>query len=83
MHASITDDRYVSESTWLTLSSTTIHWMMVATLLATTASLFFVSSGMDEAAIIPLVSVAGVLALGAVLFTAFDYCRAEGVPLIE
>lgn len=83
MHASITDDRYISESTWLTLSSTTVHGMMIASLLATTAFLLFMSSGMHEAAIVPLVSVAGVLALGFVLFTAFDYCRAEGVPMIE
>lgn len=83
MHASMTDERRISESTWLTLSSATTHGMMVATLLATTAFLFFISSGMHEAAVVPLVSVAGVLALGAVLFTAFDYCRVEGVPLIE
>jgi uncharacterized membrane protein len=57
--------------------------MMVAMMLATAASLFLMSSGMYEEAIVPIVSVVGVVALGFVLFKLFEYGRVEGVPLIE
>ena len=83
MHPSMEEERYVPESTWLTLSSKTLHGMMIAAMLATAVSLFLMSSGMYETSIVPIVSVIGVAALGFVLVKAFDHFRVEGVPLLE
>ncbi len=73
--------RYVSDATWLKLSSETLNRMMAATLLATTVYLFLISSGMHETAIIPIVSVVGVMAIGFALIKVFEHFRAEGTPL--
>jgi multisubunit Na+/H+ antiporter MnhC subunit len=83
MRSSMGRRRYVSESTWLTLSRETLNGMMVAALLATAASFFLISSGMHETAIVPIVSAVGVIAIGFALVTLFDHWRVEGVPLIE
>jgi hypothetical protein len=77
------EGRYVSESTWIKLGGETLNGMMVAAMLATAASLFLMSSGMYETAIVPIVSVVGVMVLGFVLFKFFEYLRVEGAPLIE
>lgn len=82
MRSSIGEGRYVSEATWLKLSGKTLNGMMVAVMLATAAFLFLMSSGMHETAIVPIVSVVGVLALGFVLFKVFEYLRVEGRQLI-
>jgi hypothetical protein len=83
MRSSMVEGRYVPEATWVKLSSETLNGMMVAAMLATAASLFLMSSGMYEEAIVPIVSVVGVMALGFVLFKVFEYLRVEGAPLIE
>lgn len=77
------EERYIPESTWFTLSGKTLHGMMVATMLATAASLFLISSGMHEMSLVPIVSVIGIVALGFVLLKAFEQARVEGVPIIE
>lgn len=76
------EGRYVSKATWLKLSGETLNGMMVAAMLATATSLFLMSLGMHETAIVPIVSVIGVLALGFALFKIFEYLRVEGTPLI-
>lgn len=73
--------QYVSEATWRKLSGATLNGMMVAATLATATSLFLISSGMHETAIVPIVSVVGVLALGFVLLKAFERLRVEGTPI--
>lgn len=77
------EERYVPESAWLNLGSKTLNGMMMAAMLATAASLFLMSSGMHETAIVPIVSVIGIMALGFALFKIFEHFRIEGVPLIE
>ena len=77
------EERYIPESTWFTLSSKTLHGMMGATMLATVASLFLISSGMHEISLVPIVSVIGIVALGFVLLKAFEQARFEGVSIIE
>lgn len=74
---------YVSDTTWLRLSSETLNGMMVAALLATAASLFFISSGMHETAVIPIVSAVGVMAIGFALVKLFRALRNESAPLID
>lgn len=77
------EGRHVSEATWLKLSDEILNGMMVATMLATAASLSLMSSGMHETAIVPIVSVVGVLALGFVHVKIFECLRIEGTPLID
>lgn len=83
MRSSMVEGRYVSEATWLKLSSETLNGMMIAAMLATAASLFFMSSGMHEMAVVPIISVVGVLALGFILFKFSEHFRADGTSLIE
>ncbi|WP_231187756.1 hypothetical protein [Haladaptatus sp. DYF46] len=71
----------MSNATWLKLSSETLNGMMVAVLLATTASLFLISSGMHETAIIPIVSIVVVMVIGFALVKAFEYFRVEDTLL--
>ena len=74
---------HVSDATWLKLSSETLNGMMVAALLATAASLFLISSGMHETAVIPIVSAVGVMAIGFALVKLFRALRNESAPLID
>lgn len=74
--------RHVSDATWLRLSSETLNGMMVAALLATAASLFLISSGMHETAIIPIVSAVGVMTIGFALVKLFEHFRVEDAPLV-
>ncbi|MFC6723117.1 hypothetical protein ACFQE1_01660 [Halobium palmae] len=70
----------MSDETWLKLSSETLNGMMVAALLATAVSLFLVSSGMHETAVVPIVSVVGAMAIGFALVEVFEHFRAGGAP---
>lgn len=74
---------HVSDATWLKLSSETLNGMMVAALLATAASLLFISSGMHETAIIPIISAVGVMAIGFALVKLFQALRNESAPLMD
>lgn len=81
MRSSTGKRRYVSNATWFKLSSRTLNGMMVTALLATAASLFLLSSGMHETAVIPIVSIVGVMAVGFALVKIFEHFRAEDAPL--
>ena len=73
---------HVSDATWLKLSSETLNGMMVATLLATAASLFLISSGMHETAVIPIVFAIGMMTIGFALVKLFRALRSESTPPI-
>lgn len=75
--------RFVSESTWFRVNDVTLETVMAVAVLATTASLFFLSSGAEEM-VVPVALVAmGALFLGIALVRVFEHCRRNGVPLIE
>lgn len=84
MRSNIGERRYVFEAIGSKLRGGTLNGMMVAVMLATAASLFLMSTGMPETALVPLVSVVGILALGLVLCHIFEYLKVEDAsPIAE
>ncbi|MFC6768136.1 hypothetical protein [Natrinema soli] len=78
-----TRDRYVPQSTWFTLSCSTMQVVTTITLLALSASLLTVQLGaVDDVMLIAFATV-GVIVLGLALVRLFGFLETNGVPLLE
>ncbi|WP_254761973.1 hypothetical protein [Natrinema marinum] len=78
-----TEGRYVSRSTWSSLSYATMQLMTTITLVALTASLTAVSMGAAEDVVaVALVAIA-VIGLGLTLVRLFVTLETSGIPLLE
>lgn len=83
MARSRTRDRYVPQSTWFTLSCSTVRVVTTITLLALSASLLTVQVGaVDDVMLIALATV-GVIVLALAFVRLFDFLEANGIPLLE
>lgn len=77
------ENRSVPKSVWFELQDVTLEAVLAVALLATTASLFLLSSGLEETAVPLALVTVGVILLGFALVRLFAYLRVEGVPIIE
>ncbi|WP_137289369.1 hypothetical protein [Natronorubrum halophilum] len=65
------------------MSSATIYTVTLAALLAATASTVLFSAGAPELSVPIAGTMFAVVALGLAAVHAFEYCRHNGVPLLE
>ena len=83
MSCSTVRNRYVSRSTWTTLSCRALALLTSVAILAAAASLLVASMGMSEDVVaIGLVTV-GTIALGLALVRLFVHFERNGLPVLE
>lgn len=78
-----TERRYVSQSTWFSLSCSAAHAMTTLVLLALAASLAAASVGAPDDVVVVALAAITTVALGLALVRLFVYLETNGLPLLE